>query len=161
MGRLHGDVVVKTPLAKQVFQPPTTVASGLGGGYQFFPETPSLTLKFDGKLITLYPRQIAINIVKDESGAEAILRWLKQQINDTWDRRPDLEPSFKVALKPRILEILKILPRTNCRDCGQPTCLVFASRLSEGVGRPEDCPGLDERGKGQLQKYLGQFHIGK
>ncbi|MFP3868570.1 MAG: (Fe-S)-binding protein [Desulfobacteraceae bacterium] len=126
-------------------------------GHQFFPETPSLTLKFEAKLITLYPDQIAINIVKDEAEAEAILNWLQQKINDTWERRQEIQPCYGVAPHPRILDLLKLLPRTNCRQCGQPTCLVFATRLSQGVGSADDCPGLEEAGQTKLRDYLGRF----
>lgn len=36
------------------------------------------------------------------------------------------------------------LPRTNCRECGQPTCMVFATLVARGVKGPEDCPALKE-----------------
>lgn len=41
------------------------------------------------------------------------------------------------------LEILKQLPRTNCRQCGLPTCLSFASLVAQGEREPEACPFLD------------------
>ena len=45
------------------------------GGYQYYRESQMLTLKFQAKLITLYPQMIAINMVKDEAEAEKILEW--------------------------------------------------------------------------------------
>jgi len=30
------------------------------------------------------------------------------------------------------LEIYKHLPKTNCKDCGAPTCLAFAMSLASG-----------------------------
>lgn len=41
------------------------------------------------------------------------------------------------------LEILKQLPRTNCRECRLPTCLAFAAQVAQGLRAPEDCPYLD------------------
>ncbi len=41
-----------------------------------------------------------------------------------------------------VMEVLKRLPRTNCGDCGQPTCLAFATRV---IKEGEDlglCPHL-------------------
>ena len=35
-----------------------------------------------------------------------------------------------------VMEVLKNLPRTNCGDCGQPTCLAFATHGDQGRGRP-------------------------
>lgn len=49
-----------------------------------------------------------------------------------------------------VMEVLKRLPRTNCGDCGQPTCLAFATQVikeGEDLGK---CPHLaagDEFGK--------------
>jgi ArsR family metal-binding transcriptional regulator len=126
-------------------------------GHQYITDPPSLTLKFDGKLITIYSQEIAINIVKDTAEADNILEWLKQEINDTWKRRDQIKPSFSVAQKPGILNILKLLPKTNCKECGESTCLVFASLVTEGKKRPEDCPQLDVRNKITLQEYLKQF----
>ena len=38
------------------------------------------------------------------------------------------------------MEVYKLLPQTNCKACGQPTCFVFATRLILGQVRLEDCP---------------------
>ncbi len=129
------------------------------GGHQFFTHPPSLTLKHRAKLITLYPRTIAINIVKDESEADDILEWLRQVINDTWERRKDIEPRFDVAPKPRILDILRLLPKSNCRQCGLPTCMVFAVQVSEGNKSPTDCPPIKEQNKKKLMDYLMNFNL--
>jgi len=40
------------------------------------------------------------------------------------------------------MEIFKILPRTNCRDCRVPTCLAFAAAVFRGDNRLTDCPHL-------------------
>jgi ArsR family metal-binding transcriptional regulator len=97
---------------------------------------------------------IAINMVKDEAEAEKILEWLKKEINDTWKNRGEIKPSFEVSPRPGILDILKLLPKDNCQECGQPTCLVFATQVSEGTIAYDDCPRLDEISKSKLQQYL-------
>jgi ArsR family metal-binding transcriptional regulator len=128
-------------------------------GHQFYHDPPSLTLKFQGKLITLTSHEIAINIVKDETEADDILEWLKEEVNATWERRGEIEPSFEIAAKPRILDILKLLPKTNCRACGQPTCLVFAVQVSQGAQGLDNCPAIGEENQKRLREYLGQFHL--
>lgn len=40
------------------------------------------------------------------------------------------------------VDILKILEKTNCRECGEPTCLAFASAVFQGRRRLSDCPRL-------------------
>jgi len=124
------------------------------GGYQYYREPPMLTLKFQAKLITLYSQMIAINMVKDEAEADNILEWLTQEINDTWVKRGEIKPSFEVSAKPGILDILKLLPKDNCQECGHPTCLVFATQVSEGAKVYDDCPKLDELSRSKLKQYL-------
>lgn len=43
------------------------------GGFEYIKDPPSLTLKAQGKLVTLHSRKIAINALKDEEEAEKIL----------------------------------------------------------------------------------------
>ncbi|HUU76584.1 MAG TPA: acetyl-CoA decarbonylase/synthase complex subunit gamma [Methanoregulaceae archaeon] len=54
-----------------------------------------------------------------------------------------------MALKA--LDIYKLLPKKNCKECGDPTCLTFAMKLASGKGELEKCPYLDEN----AQKILG------
>ena len=126
-------------------------------GFQYIKNPPSLTLKFNGKLITLTSQEIGINIAKDKEEADKILKWLKQKINDTWKKRREIKPSFEVTQKPGILNILKLLPKTNCQECGQSTCMLFAVSITEGEKSPENCPQLDMQNKITLQNYLNQF----
>jgi len=39
---------------------------------------------------------------------------------------------------------MKLLPRTNCKECGVPTCMAFAAKLSEGKAALDECPALSE-----------------
>lgn len=41
------------------------------------------------------------------------------------------------------MEIFKILPRTDCRDCGAATCLAFSVLVFKGEKTLADCPHLD------------------
>ncbi len=55
------------------------------------------------------------------------------------------------------MEILKLLPKTNCRQCNAPTCMVFAARMAEGAKAPEDCPALDREHQKRLAAYMERF----
>ena len=57
------------------------------------------------------------------------------------------------------LEAYKYLPQTNCTECGQPTCMAFASTLIDRSGKPADCPPLIKEKKyakklAELEKLL-------
>ena len=48
------------------------------------------------------------------------------------------------------LEIFKKLPKTNCKECGFPTCLAFAMQLANGKVELEKCPYVSEEAKKDL-----------
>ncbi len=48
------------------------------------------------------------------------------------------------------LEIFKLLPKTNCKKCGMPTCLAFAMQLAQKRAKLEDCPHVSEESKQKL-----------
>jgi ArsR family metal-binding transcriptional regulator len=127
------------------------------GGSNYTPSPPSLTLRVHGKLIALHSREIFVNALDDEAQAEKILQWLKKEINEAWEKREEIEPSFDAPARPQMMEILRLLPRTNCGECCEPTCTVFALRAAEGVKGPEHCPKLDPENKAKLESYLGKF----
>ncbi|NQT03355.1 MAG: acetyl-CoA decarbonylase/synthase complex subunit gamma [Planctomycetes bacterium] len=48
------------------------------------------------------------------------------------------------------LDIFKLLPKTNCKKCGMPTCLAFAMALAQKRTKLEDCPDVSEEAKEKL-----------
>jgi acetyl-CoA decarbonylase/synthase complex subunit gamma len=48
------------------------------------------------------------------------------------------------------LEIFKLLPKTNCKKCGMPTCLAFAMQLAQKRAKLEDCPHVSDESKQKL-----------
>ncbi len=129
------------------------------GGTGYTQSPPSLMLQAHGRLIALHPKKIALNALKDEKEADQILEWLKREINETWKNRGKITPSFGVAPKPQLIEILKLLPKTNCRKCGHPTCTVFASLIVQGAKGFHDCPELSDRGRKRIDDYLSHFSL--
>jgi len=48
------------------------------------------------------------------------------------------------------LEIFKLLPKTNCGDCGVPTCMAFAMKLAQKKAELSECPHASEEAKATL-----------
>lgn len=48
------------------------------------------------------------------------------------------------------LDIFKLLPKTNCGDCGVPTCLAFAMKLAQKKAKLSECPHASEEAKSVL-----------
>jgi acetyl-CoA decarbonylase/synthase, CODH/ACS complex subunit gamma len=49
------------------------------------------------------------------------------------------------------LEIYKLLPKTNCKECGFPTCLAFAMKLAAKQAELKACPYVTEESKAKLE----------
>lgn len=48
------------------------------------------------------------------------------------------------------IQIFKLLPKTNCGECGVPTCLAFAMNLAAGKAELDKCPYVSEEAKEKL-----------
>ncbi len=48
------------------------------------------------------------------------------------------------------LDIFKLLPKTNCKKCGMPTCLAFAMALAQKRAKLDDCPDVSQEAKDKL-----------
>ena len=130
------------------------------GGFEYIKEPPSVTFRAQGKLITVYSRKIAINALKDEKEARKIVGWIIREINAAWEKRDEIEPCYEGMPRPKVIEILKMLPKTNCKECGFPTCMVFATLVAEGAKDSSDCPQLGKENKNRLDEYISEFKLG-
>jgi ArsR family metal-binding transcriptional regulator len=80
-------------------------------------------------------------VVDVEEGL-ALLAAMRDLLNRTWSRRDEIQPKSEGRRVPRPLDVYELLPRTNCRACGEATCMAFAFSLLESRHRPEECPPL-------------------
>ncbi len=128
-------------------------------GADYVRNPPALTLKLHGKRIILHPQEIFINAIENEEEAEKLFAQLKDEINRIWAKRADIEPNFDTPPAPQWLEVLKLLPKTNCRKCDEPTCTVFSMKAVQGVKTIGHCPDVSEENKQKLVAYLGRFDL--
>ena len=63
------------------------------------------------------------------------------------------------------IQIFKLLPKTNCKECGVPTCLAFAMNLASGKAELDSCPYVSEEARAKLSEAsappIRPFAIGK
>ncbi|MDO8602647.1 MAG: acetyl-CoA decarbonylase/synthase complex subunit gamma [Candidatus Omnitrophota bacterium] len=50
------------------------------------------------------------------------------------------------------LDIYKLLPKTNCKKCGSPTCLAFAMKLAMKKASLDECPDITAEAKKALEE---------
>ncbi len=113
-------------------------------GAIYSPEASALTWAHGGRKVVFSAYQIAVSNVEDREEAIRVLESEIERVNRTWERRDEITPSTHVRQRPTPLAVYKLLPQTNCKQCGEPTCYVFATKLAAGQRQIDDCPALAE-----------------
>ncbi|RMD65580.1 Fe-S cluster protein [Candidatus Parcubacteria bacterium] len=104
----------------------------------------ALTWKKGGRTIVFHSYEIAASNFENREEAERVIRGIIQTVNRTWERRVTLEPSYEERQRPTPMALFKLLPGSNCKACGQPTCFTFALKLAAGQQSLSDCAPLAE-----------------
>jgi ArsR family metal-binding transcriptional regulator len=115
---------------------------------------PAITWKKGGHNVALHPDRIAVSNVPDRDAALQEVEGLIKLVNRTWERRAEIEPSYEVRRRPGMMEVYKLLPRTNCKACGEVSCFVFANKLVAAQVRWQGCPVLSEAQYAEQQAQL-------
>jgi ArsR family metal-binding transcriptional regulator len=93
---------------------------------------PVLRFRFEGHPVALRPHEIAIGGLDDGDEAIEALARVQRLINETWERREEFTPSTVERKRLTAMQIYKLLPGTNCRECGERTCFIFANKVAAG-----------------------------
>lgn len=99
---------------------------------------------YEGVQCTLYPDELVAAPFTDKDNARQYFQRLSVFLNDIYDKRDGLKPNHRKNQLVSVVEVLKLLPRTNCRRCGYPTCLAFAAALRQQKTKPECCPDFEK-----------------
>lgn len=111
---------------------------------EFIPALPVLVFREGGRKYALRPHEISVSSLVDREQAAGVVRAVVDQVNRTWENRHELEPSYETWERPKVLDILRLLPGTNCRQCGLAACMAFAAKLAEDEAVLDECPALAE-----------------
>lgn len=95
----------------------------------FNPVVGQLTLRRRPGLITFYTDKVTITQVTDATEGLELLAAIRDLLNQCWAQRDTIEPVTTARQRPRPLDVWALLPQTNCRQCGEATCLAFACAL--------------------------------
>lgn len=113
-------------------------------GAIYYPFVNALTWKKGGHNIAFHAYEIATSNVEDRDGAEKELNGLIDLVNHTWERRVEITPDTSTRQRPTPMAIYKLLPNTNCKQCGESTCYLFALKLAVSQKKLADCSPLAE-----------------
>jgi len=107
----------------------------------------SLTYKRQRRMVTLFSTgKISMTYVKDRDEARKLLEELKDLINRVFaysisHGKPESD-LLELRKKVNLAEIYNSLPKTNCKECSEPSCYVFAIKLMSGEKELHDCTQL-------------------
>lgn len=106
------------------------------------PEQCTLTFRRQPGFLTIQPREVYITQVKDVQAGLQLLSALTESINAVWENRQALVAVTSAKRTPRPLDIWTLLPQTNCKQCGEQTCMAFAVSLLQQTRTLAECPVL-------------------
>jgi ArsR family metal-binding transcriptional regulator len=104
----------------------------------------ALTWKKGGHNIAFHAYEIATSNVEDRDAAIKELEGLVELVNSTWGRRAEITPDYETRQRPTAMALYQLLPATNCRQCGQPSCWNFALKLAASQVELAACTPLHE-----------------
>jgi ArsR family metal-binding transcriptional regulator len=128
-------------------------------GALYYPIANALTWKKGGHNIAFNAYEIATSDIEDREGAEQELKRLVDMVNRTWQRRAEITPNTQTSQRPTPMAIFKLLPQTNCKQCGEPTCYTFALKMTASQKKLADCPLLFESQCGEKLAALEEIVI--
>lgn len=117
---------------------------------------PVIIFKHNGYRVAMRANEIAAAIVSNVAEGRAALQGIVAFLNEIWAQRETITPIDKERKRPPAIFIYKLLPKTNCGECGEPSCLAFATRLSLADKDVKDCKHLSGEQIVQLEKMLDE-----
>lgn len=116
----------------------------LPGVIAYNPLLPALTFRRQPGFLTLYGDRVTFTQVRDVQEGLALLAALVEAINTIWEHRHELVAIKERRRPARPLDIYALLPQTNCKRCGEATCMAFAFALLQQKRALQECPALHE-----------------
>jgi ArsR family metal-binding transcriptional regulator len=103
------------------------------------PQALTLTFRRPHGFMTLYSDRVYITQVVDTAEGLELFAALKEAVNVVWEKRAELVAVTAKKRAPRHLDIWELLPRSNCRQCGEATCLAFAVAVLQQKRSVTEC----------------------
>jgi len=116
--------------------------NSISPGARFHDQPEHIFFLFDGIHCTLYPKDIIAAPFSGKEETHAFFQKFCNFINDLDSRRTEIDPDYRKYRPISVIEVFKLLPQTNCGECGYKTCLAFAGAMRQGETTPEICPGF-------------------
>lgn len=108
------------------------------------PDTHTLTFRRPRGFLTLYCDKVVFTQVDHAEQGLELLAALVEAVNATWANRHELTPITRPQHAPRPLDVWALLPQSNCKQCGEATCMAFAFAVLQQQRELAECKPLTE-----------------
>jgi len=108
----------------------------------YSPAAKQITWRYEDRAVALKSHEITISNLPDRDTATIEMEKIVAKINRIWMDRAKLTPRHTPRKRLVAMEIYELLPQTNCKECGQPSCFAFAGRLTVGEVDIKECTPL-------------------
>jgi ArsR family metal-binding transcriptional regulator len=127
---------------------------------QYNDQAKTLTYNQGILMITIQPDILSVAKIVNESEAYEMSDAIKDLINETYDMTDELTPLYEMRKKPSAIDIYKYLPKTNCKVCGELSCMAFAAKLISTTKSIEQCSPLYQQDKqDNLNEIIGLLNF--
>ena len=83
-----------------------------------------------------------------------LLDWVQDLINGTYKNRSNITPDYNPRRIIPPIKLYNLLPKKNCKECGEPACLAFAVKLSNSEVDVDGCRQLQKSEFAELRPKL-------
>lgn len=139
---------------------PVLVAKYPPGKVNYVENKNVLTLNVHERLVTIYPSgKISMNKTIDKEDAIEVVTDIMQAINQVYKELESGDTFDYSELKEKLakigpLSLYNCLPKTDCEECGEATCMAFSIKLLAGETSLDKCVPLKVEGNVPCLKEL-------
>ncbi|RLI76429.1 Fe-S protein [Archaeoglobales archaeon] len=111
-----------------------------------------ITYKKGVRIITIHSDGfVAMTQTKDEDEAMQTLKEIEKIVERAYKEKDKIDVSKpKEKITVSVMDVYNYLPKTNCKECGEQTCMAFAVKLLNGELNVKLCKPLFKE-----RKYVG------
>ncbi|MCJ7616688.1 MAG: LuxR C-terminal-related transcriptional regulator [Desulfobacterales bacterium] len=109
-------------------------------GATYYDKPPYVHFDLDGIRCALYAHDVVMASFNDEHQARQFVNRLISFLNDLYEKRNSITPNYQQYKPISVLDIYKLLPKTNCGECGFQTCMAYAGALRLRQTTTDKCP---------------------
>ena len=126
-------------------------------GCTYIHGTDELNYMDKGHIIAIRSGKITVTALADEAEARQVCEELRNTINQVDKQRESITPTLRKHARLHPLAVYRELPRTNCGECGEATCMAFAARVVRRELTAKGCKILLDKAYDSQRQRLWQM----